>query len=76
MDDLQRLWGSILSRQPALIRETWAGLSEEERGSVHAHLQRMVSEDGWAGPQRISAQAALDALADLTEGDTNDKPGS
>lgn len=76
MDDLQQLWGSILSRQPALIREAWAGLSEEERGSVYAHLERMVSEDGWAEPQRISARAALDALSEVTGSESNDKPGS
>lgn len=65
MSDLDLFWGQILGREPDTIRAAWGELTSEEQEAVYAHLQRMVHEDGWADPQRISAQAALDALAEI-----------
>jgi hypothetical protein len=61
------IWESLLSRNPERIREMWGKLNQEEQNAVYAHLQRMVSEEGWTDPQRISAQAALDALPPVDE---------
>lgn len=63
MEDLEILWENLLSRRPARIRRAYARLIPEQQQSVRAHLQRMVEEDGWHAEQRLSAQAALQALA-------------
>lgn len=65
--DPEMIWASLLSRDSQRIREMWQNLSREEQDAVYAHLKSMVSEDGWAEPQRISAQAALDALPSRDE---------
>lgn len=62
MTDPEAFWGQILSRDAGQVRAAWETLAKDEQDTVRAHLIRMVSEDGWAEPQRISAQAALDAL--------------
>lgn len=64
--DPETLWANILSRDPDTIRTAWEDLDADEQTAVRAHLERMATEDGWTEPQRISAQAALDTLADLT----------
>jgi hypothetical protein len=60
--DLEGLWDNLLSRDPDRIRRQWRDLSAEEQRAVLDHLARMVSEEGWLPMQRLSAQAALDAL--------------
>ncbi|NDJ76559.1 MAG: hypothetical protein GYB65_09905 [Chloroflexi bacterium] len=62
MMDLEALWAGLLSRDSDTVLETWHALNSEEQAAVYAHLKRMTTEDGWSEPQRISAQAALDAL--------------
>lgn len=61
-DSLESIWVGLLSRQPELVRATFSALSAEERSAVVAHLERMASEAGWQPEQRLSAQAALQAL--------------
>ena len=63
-DSLETLWEQLLSRQEDLIRLAFSNLTPESRQSILVHLHRMVIEPGWHAEQRISAQAALDALAD------------
>ena len=65
-DPLEILWDSLLSRQPAQIRAAYASLTGAEQQAVLNHLRRMAQEPGWNPEQRKSAQAALDALADLS----------
>jgi hypothetical protein len=60
-------WSQMLSRDSEKIRAVWDSLDESEQAAVHAHLTRMISEDDWTDPQRISAQAALEALRDLID---------
>lgn len=60
--NLEDLWDGLLSRDPVLVRKAFAGLSVDEQKSILAHLQRMASEPDWHPEQRISAQAALEAL--------------
>ncbi len=67
--ELDIFWENMLSRDPARVRDAWGTLTVEERIAIRAHLVRMASEEGWAEPQRISAQAALDALAALSGND-------
>lgn len=67
----EELWDAILSRETTRIHETWRHLNREERSSLLAHLERMVSEDGWHPEQVLSAQSALDAIRALTAGDRN-----
>ncbi|MBN1679065.1 MAG: hypothetical protein JW966_02155 [Anaerolineae bacterium] len=74
MDSLEEFWGIMLGREPAAICALWRSLPADEQQAVSAHLQRMVSEDGWHDQQRLSARIALDALADMVmnDGDAND----
>lgn len=63
---LEEFWGHLLSRDAERTRTTFRSLKDaEERQSILAHLRRMATEDGWAEPQRISAQHALDAIQPL-----------
>jgi len=62
MNDLEGLWDNLLSRDPERVRRQWRDLNAEERQAVLDHLARMVSEEGWLPMQRLSAQAALDAI--------------
>jgi hypothetical protein len=62
LDSIEDLWDELLSRQPELVRTAFSSLDSDERAAVLAHLQRIVSEAGWHSEQRLSAQAALDAL--------------
>ena len=71
MDDLDTFWTNMLSRDPTKILPAWETLSHDEQAAVYTHLQRMVTEEGWAEPQRRSAQAALVVLAPRFE-DTDD----
>jgi hypothetical protein len=59
---LEQLWGNLLSREPALIRQTYANLDKQEQEAVLTHLRKMVKETGWHPEQRASAMAALEAL--------------
>lgn len=61
-DWLEQIWDELLSRQAARIRATFAGLDEDSRREVLAHLQRMATEEGWHPEQVKSARAALRAL--------------
>lgn len=63
-DTLERLWDSLLSRQPELVRAAFKPLRAEEKQAVLAHLKKMVSEPGWHPEQQLSAGAALKALED------------
>lgn len=62
MADPEIFWSQLLSRKAAQTREAWQSINAEEKSAVLAHLKRMVSEEGWSEPQRISAQAALDVI--------------
>ena len=56
------LWDALLSVDEDLIREVYVQLVESQRVSVKAHLQKMVSEEGWHPSQRESAQIALKTI--------------
>ena len=60
--DLEDLWDALLSRQSEQVRAAYHSLDEERKAAVYSHLQRMVSEPDWHPEQRLSAQAALNAL--------------
>jgi hypothetical protein len=62
MTELEGLWDNLLSGEPERIRGQWRELGAEEQRAVLAHLERMISEEGWLPMQRQSARAALDAL--------------
>jgi hypothetical protein len=59
---LEELWERLLSGDASQVREAFASLSAAEQAAVLAHLERMVSEEGWQPSQRESARAALEAL--------------
>jgi putative protein kinase ArgK-like GTPase of G3E family len=60
---LEQFWGEILSRDKKRTRAAFRTLKDaQERAELVTHLRRMVSEEGWAEPQRTSARQALDAL--------------
>lgn len=60
--DLEELWERLLSREAGQVRAAFAALPPEDQKTVRAHLQRMASEPDWHPEQRLSAQAALQAL--------------
>ncbi|MBN1562973.1 MAG: hypothetical protein JXA10_03995 [Anaerolineae bacterium] len=64
MADPHVFWSQLLSRDVEKIRAAWDSLAADEKTAVHVHLTNMVTEDDWTEPQRVSAQAALDALKD------------
>lgn len=66
-DDVETLWKALLSQTLEQIQSAWEALNGEERIAIYIHLKRMASEEGWTGPQRLSAQAALDVLGDLAD---------
>ena len=59
---VEHLWEALLSRQASQVQFAFHSLDAEQQGAVLAHLQRMVQEPGWQVEQRLSAQAALEAL--------------
>ena len=61
-DPIELLWDALLSRQVDQVRAAFSGLQPQEQQAVMEHLQRMAGEPGWHREQRISAQAALEAL--------------
>ncbi len=67
MNDPDAFWANMLSRDSETIRATWENLTVDEKTAVYTHITRMVTEEDWAEPQRLSAQAALDALHDLVD---------
>ncbi len=66
-DELEKLWEALLSRDSATIRSTFNQLPDNEQKNILLHLRRMANEPGWHPEQRISAQAALEALASGSE---------
>lgn len=61
-DWLETLWSDLLSEEPLRVMAAWELLDVESQAAIHAHLQRMVSEDGWANVQRDAARTALSAI--------------
>jgi len=61
--DLEKLWNALLSRDPEQVQFAFRGLDKERQQAVLQHLTRMSIENGWHAEQRISAEAALKALA-------------
>jgi len=57
-------WEVLLSRDPKRILLAFESLQSVQKKAVREHLQKMVAEPGWQPEQRISAQAALDAIPD------------
>lgn len=61
-EPLEILWDALLSRDPEQVRKAFDCLSPRIQRDILAHLHRMATEPDWHPEQRISAQAALDAL--------------
>lgn len=65
MEPLEFFWDNLLSRSPERILAIFKTVDEESQQIVISHLRKMASETGWHPEQVISAQAALDVLADI-----------
>ena len=61
-DNLERMWDSLLSRDPEQVLVCFRSLSLGEQISVITHLERMITESGWLPVQRHSAQFALETI--------------
>ena len=62
-DELEILWGNLLSEEADKILATWRGLDAEETGSRSMPtLLLMATEEGWSMPQQTAAHAALDTI--------------
>ena len=60
--DLEEIWDALLSRDVQRIRSVYNSLEMEDQKAVLSHLKSMANDPGWHAEQRISAQAALEAL--------------
>ena len=60
----ENIWERLLSRESDQILAAFKSLTPDEKIAVREHLGKMVREPGWQPGQRISAQAALDAIAE------------
>jgi hypothetical protein len=63
---VEQLWDNLLSRRPESVRLAFATLDGDEQDLVLAHLNKMVNDPGWHPEQRLSAQAALAALGEIS----------
>ena len=59
----ENIWEMLLSRQPVMIEKAFSSLESDQQKAVMSHLRSMVTEPGWQTDQRVSAQAALDIIA-------------
>jgi hypothetical protein len=59
---IEDTWDKLLSRDPSLVRLTFASLDEASQVIVVEHLHKMSSEPGWHPEQVLSALAALRAI--------------
>lgn len=64
--DLETLWGRLLSQEPEQIRSAYQQLSAGERQTVRDHLKDMSESSGWLPAQRTSARIALAEIGELT----------
>jgi hypothetical protein len=62
LDPLEIIWDGLLSREPDLVRSTFAALDPGSQREALDHLRKMASEPDWHPEQRTSALAALAAL--------------
>ena len=62
-EQLDWLWDNLLSRQPDLVRAAFASLDAPDQKTILTHLRSMASESGWQPEQKLSAEAAIHALA-------------
>jgi hypothetical protein len=60
----ENIWDMLLSRQSVKIEQAFTSLESDQQKAIMDHLQGMVAEPGWQPEQRVSAQAALDTIAD------------
>lgn len=60
----ENIWDMLLSKQPVIIEKAFDSLESDQQESVLGHLRSMVAEQGWQPEQRVSAQTALDTIAD------------
>jgi hypothetical protein len=60
--DLDILWGNLLTQQPELVKSTFALLSEEQQKTIVDHLEEMSETEGWLPSQRLSARVALKVI--------------
>ena len=60
--NLERIWDQLLSRDPQLIKTTFAGLDKESQQTVLVHLKEMTTGAGWHPEQAKSATVALEAI--------------
>ncbi len=71
IEPLDKIWGDLLSRDPVLIRKTFARISKTDQANVCRHLKKMVIEEGWHAEQKKSAKVALDVV---NKKDSENKP--
>ena len=63
-DPVELFWESLLSRRPDQIQAAFNSVDKITQAQVLDHLLQMATEEGWHPEQVISAQTALEILAD------------
>lgn len=58
----EKTWEQLLSREPEMVKETFAALDEESQQTVITHLKEMAKGSGWHPEQVKSATVALKAI--------------
>jgi len=62
MDNLQKLWAGLLSRDSAAIRRTWGDVADDEADAIADHLKHMLNDDTYSAEQKEAARIALEAI--------------
>lgn len=62
MDDLERLWGALLSGDANAIRKTWNDLEDDEAEAIADHLKHMLADAAYSNEQKEAARLALEAI--------------
>jgi len=58
----EKTWEQLLSREPEMVKKTFAALDEESQQSVITHLKEMATGAGWHPEQVKSATVALESI--------------
>ncbi len=62
MDDLEKLWSTLLSGEAGAVRRAWNDLTDDEAQAVADHLKRMLDDEQFSQEQREAARVALEAI--------------
>lgn len=66
MDNLAKLWSSLLSKDVSAIRKTWGDLADDEAAAIADHLKHMIDDEAYSSEQKEAAKAALHTIQNMS----------